>query len=325
MRKMGWLWISLLMTMLAVPAPAHAGDDAGIAAMLTLQAVDQRVSSIGYRLAAHGGDLCPEAAPLSGLEVHDISQYGGGDQADAVAAFGGGPWPKLLAVAEGSAAARAGLKPNDSVVAIEGAAVPAAPAARNDVARATWTLDLIERALADGKLTLSLERDGKPLTLGFTAERGCSSRFQTRISDALQSRADGRYVEINTGLVAFAADDAELAAVIAHEMAHNILHHRDRLDAQGMSRGVFQSFGKNARMMRDTEVEADRFSVYLLDRAGYDLAAAPRFWSRFLKARGTAFKDGTHPGRKERLTTIQTEIDRIQAARVKGEVARWPG
>ena len=48
--------------------------------------------------------------------------------------------------------------------------------------------------------------------------------------------------------------------------------HRVRLDAARVSRGFLGNFGRNARLIRETEVEADRLSVYLLERAGYDPA-----------------------------------------------------
>src|SRR3546814_17247433 len=67
--------------------------------------------------------------------------------------------------------------------------------------------------------------------------------------------------DLNQGLVDFSPDDAELAAAIAHELAHNILRHRARLDAAGVDRGLAKQFGRNARMFKQTEIEADRPSV----------------------------------------------------------------
>lgn len=314
----------LLMLALVPDRAAASGDD--IAALLAMQSIEERVVSVGHRLAASAGDLCPDAAPLSGLQLHDASQYQR-DQADDLAiAFGLGPWPKLLAVAKGSAAERAGLRANDSILTIDGAMPPPEGTRDQSYGRIGAVLAQLDAALVDGKVALGIERDGAAQAIDLLADRGCASRFQLKVTDSLQGKADGNYVEVTSGLVAFAADDAELAAAIAHEMAHNILRHRARLDAQGMSRGIFQKFGRNARLMRETEVEADRFSVYLLDRAGYDLAAAPRFWKRFGKARGGAFKDATHPGAKTRVANIEAEIAAIVAAKARGEVPEFvPG
>ena len=72
--------------------------------------------------------------------------------------------------------------------------------------------------------------------------------------------------------------------------------HRVRLDAgAACARGFLGNFGRNARRIRETEVEADRLSVYLMERAGYDPEAAVRFWSRFGR-RGLNFLGSpTHP------------------------------
>jgi hypothetical protein len=306
--------------LLVAAVPASASRDE-VADLLLLQAIEVRVATIGHRLAVSAGDLCAEQAALSGIQVHDASQYGKGAGGDLRQAFGAGPWPKVLAVADASAAARAGLRANDSILAVDGQAIPAARKF-GTYARAAATLALLDQGLSDGRMILAVERAGAPLQVEVTADRGCASRFQVKISTGMQGRADGDYVEVTTGLIAFAPDDAELAAGIAHEMAHNILRHRARLDEAGISRGILQNFGRNARLTRETEVEADRLSVHLLDRAGYPAAAAVAFWERFRTAIFT-FGDSTHPGGKERVAVLKAEIARIEAAKARGEKPRF--
>jgi predicted Zn-dependent protease len=139
-------------------------------------------------------------------------------------------------------------------------------------------------------------------------------------SRRLNAQADGRYVQITTAIADYVADDDELAAVIAHEFAHNVLGHRVRLDRARVSRGFFANFGSSATRIRETEAEADRFSVYLLDRAGYDPEAAVRFWSRFGR-RGLNFLGSpTHPNWQRRIALIEAEIAAIRAARAQGRV-----
>src|SRR4051794_24487682 len=58
-------------------------DEAGVRDLLRLQQLDQRVGTIGYRLARSAGTLCPEQLPLTGIAIQDLSAYGGGSQADA--------------------------------------------------------------------------------------------------------------------------------------------------------------------------------------------------------------------------------------------------
>jgi predicted Zn-dependent protease len=164
-----------------------------------------------------------------------------------------------------------------------------------------------------------VRRRGEDLTLDVGSEAGCATRFQLIPSRRLNAQADGRYVQVTTAIAEYVADDDELAAVIAHEFAHNILGHRVRLDQAHVSRGFFANFGSNASRIRETETEADRFSIYLLDRAGYDPGAAVRFWERFGR-RGLNFLGSpTHPNRQRRIALLQGEIDAVRAARARGE------
>ena len=134
----------------------------------------------------------------------------------------------------------------------------------------------------------------------------------------MNAEADGRYVQVTTALAQYVADDAELAAVLAHEFAHNILGHRVRLDAARVSRGFFGNFGRNAARIRETEIEADRFSIYLLDRAGYDPEAAVRFWTRFGQHGLNFLGSPTHPNWRSRIALFETEIAAIRRARAEG-------
>src|SRR3546814_9337771 len=93
-----------------------------------------------------------------------------------------------------------------------------------------------------------------------------------------------------------------LAAAVAHELAHNILRHRERLDAADVDRGLFKGFGRSARLFRQTEVEADRLSVWLMRGAGYDPQAAVRLWGRFGTRGGPVLiQPSTHPPRRDRV------------------------
>jgi predicted Zn-dependent protease len=86
---------------------------------------------------------------------------------------------------------------------------------------------------------------------------------------------------MTTRLLSFVRSDDELALVLAHEMAHNILGHPARLRALNVPRGPSRSLGKSGRHVWQTEEEADRLAVKLLAAAGYDLGAVMPFWRRF--------------------------------------------
>ncbi|MBP1181717.1 M48 family metalloprotease [Methylobacterium sp. PvR107] len=141
------------------------------------------------------------------------------------------------------------------------------------------------------------------------------------------------------GLVALASDTSEVAAVLAHEMAHVTLSHataRSELELRSalVSRVVadvlndpdtgaqlqHQSRFALARFSREQELEADATGVRTLAKAGYDPFAAGRFLTAL--NRSTGLKAGsatepdmlaTHPGTAERITQVTRAARRIGA------------
>lgn len=312
-------WLALLAGVAALPAAAAAAAPADrVAGLLTIRAQDARVATIGYRLAVANRAFCSDQAWLAGFAVHDLSQYGGEDRDAAARTFGLGGAPAVLALVEGGPAAAAGLRLDDHLLSIDGADIPRAGGDGHSFDLVEDVLDRLDAALADGVAELGIRRQGQPIAIRIEGVRGCPTRFQAVPGRTLQARADGIYVQVTSGIVAFVASDDELAALLAHEFAHNVLRHRRRLDDARVSRGLLANFGRNARLIRATEVEADRLSVHLLDRAGFDVDAGARFWRRF-GPRGIALFDApTHPPWRSRVAALAEEAARIRAARAAG-------
>ncbi len=283
-----------------------------------LQALDQRVLSVGHRLSIAATDLCDGGVPIAGFLIHDLSQYPNSARADVRRVFDLDTSPQVLATAEGGAAVAAGLRSDDAIVAIEGKPVAPADDASNSYRRTAAVVDAIEVAIADGDIAVSVERSDGIREIGWRAERGCPSRFGTRTGQSLDALADGIEVQVNVALVEFAADDGELAAVVAHEFSHNLLRHRARLNAAGVNRGFFGQFGRSGRMVRMTEEEADRLSVYLVARAGYPVESLLGFWERFASRRSDFLRAPTHMGSRERLALFRDEIARLKERQAAG-------
>lgn len=305
--------------LLSIPVTETEAQEPVDRSLLAMRALDQRVAEIGYRLAVAGRALCRSVENLPGFAVHDLSQYGADFRPAAIRAFGLDAGPGVLALVPGGPADRAGMRLDDVLLSLDGLAPPHGDPGRDRTFdRMARILDALDAAFADGNADIEVRRGDARLMLHVGSEPGCASRFQLIPSGRLNAEADGRYVQVTTAIAAYVADDAELAAVLAHEFAHNILGHRLRLDAARVSRGFFSNFGRNARNIRETEIEADRFSVYLLDRAGYDPEAAVRFWSRFGR-RGLNFLGSpTHPNWRSRIALFETEIAAIRRARAEG-------
>ena len=318
------MWRCLLILSVAVllvgAAPARANPDS----LLEQQRFDRIVNTVGYRLAASAGDLCSDKVALPGFLLHDLSQYSASDTADARIAFGFEDAPLILAVAPASRAFASGLREGDALLEIDGHALPP-PNARqhNSYARIAAILELLDEEARDNRLALRVRRAGETLLIDIVLESGCASRFQTHASTSIDARADGQYVQVNTGLITFAGTEEMLAAVISHELAHNILHHRVRLDARGVRRGLLGQLGRSARLVRKSEEEADRLSVYLMDRAGYPPDAIIAFLTRYRSSHVLGFlRAPTHMGEGDRIALVTQEIARLNAMRAAGESPR---
>lgn len=298
-----------------------------------LQAMDGQLATIGYHLATANAPLCDQLDGATGLQLHDIAQYRDRAAIDGIFAFESPV--EVEAVVPDSPAEAAGIVPGDALVALHyGPQTQSIDAMTEGLRDDPYTrIQRIADAFAvaqtaDEAVTLDLLRHGRPLSLALTPAPACASRFQLLIEKGYDAGADGRMVSVNLPLMQYAlgAPDGEgqLAAVVAHEFAHNILRHRERLNAVDIKRGLGRMFGKNPRRIRQTEEEADRLSVWLLANAGYDPVSAIRFWARFGREHGEGLiSDGTHARWKERARAIEQEIARLSAA-AKRDGARVP-
>jgi beta-barrel assembly-enhancing protease len=280
------MWFSILL--LSAMSPAQA--------LLDAQAQDSGVAAIAYRLQTADVGLCRDVVPQSGLLFHDLTQYPIAQRATARALFGLDARAAILAVVAKSAGDKAGLRAGDRIVAVDGHAPVSALDAE----------DRLGRAMAVAPAELQIDRGGKSITLRLAGTPGCASRVQVIPGSGLNATADGTYVQVTAGVIAQAKDDGELASIIAHEMAHNILRHRVWLNR----------LGRSARNIRATEIEADRLSVYLAARAGYDALAPARFWRHFgVKTGAGIFSDGTHLRTKARVALLETVASEVAAGK----------
>jgi hypothetical protein len=318
--------VSLALALL-VPQPLLARSvqpPDGLAQQLTtLQASDARVSAVAFRLSAANAELCPVTRILPGFNVHQIGQYAPEARPAAVSAFGLGRFPVILTIAPRSHAEAAGLRVGDSVTALAGVDTrtffppPGRKAAYQGIQRFEAAL---EAALDSGPVELAVTGPAGSRRVQLIGDRGCASRVQVVPSTSIKGSADGTYVQISSRLVEFVRDDDELALVIAHEMAHNVLQHRARLRKQGVPGGLLRSFGKNASKVRSTEAEADYYALYMIARAGFDPAKAPAFWGRLGNKMGLGlFSSPTHPGWSSRAEAARLAIAEIQGKRAAGK------
>ena len=297
---MKWAAGILLMAAWITPSDAAAPED--LAAYQALAQHDLRLATIGYRLAQANAPFCDRKTLSPGWVLHDEAQYP--DKGLAKTAFVFRSPVTISSVVPGGEAAQLGLQAGDGIAAVDGIDVTGPNIVKNGraTARVAKIQTLLEAAFAkSGTAIVSMKTAAGPKDVKLQPSAICSSVFWVDTKTKLDAGADGVSVRVTQGLMTFAAaDDAELAAVVAHEMAHNMLRHRDRLAATGSAK----------KQVLATEIEADRLSVWLMQNAGYDPAAAVRFIERFGRKTSLGiFSDGSHLRWRNRQTLMQAEID----------------
>ncbi|QWC56742.1 hypothetical protein F7D01_06225 [Erythrobacter sp. 3-20A1M] len=292
-----------------VATPARAADlPRGFA---KLRAQDALVQRVGYRLADGNGALCPQTAPATGLLLHDLATYGEEDARALQAGLALAGPIGVESVVPGSPAARAGIALDDTVLAIGNRSIGDFPF---DARRSWARLQAIEAALetalrADGVARLTLSRNGERRTVELGAVPACATRFEV-VQMGGKAAAEGTRVVIGNDFAGFGYPEDEFGAALAHELAHNILRHRARLDTAGRS----------MRNERETEREADRMMPWLLANAGYDPIAAVRFMQRVGPGHaGGIFRERTHDSWQDRARALALEAELVaQTMRVTG-------
>ncbi len=146
----------------------------------------------------------------------------------------------------------------------------------------------------------------------------------------------GGKIGVFTGLLELVESDAELAAVIGHEIAHVELEHANqRMSAETLralggvgaavltkdmkedernkillAYGIGTQVGVILPYSRYHESEADRLGLLISARAGYDPHAALSFWEKMQEAGGKKPPEflSTHPSYRTRMETLRETL-----------------
>lgn len=139
----------------------------------------------------------------------------------------------------------------------------------------------------------------------------CSGRFIVSPDKQLNAWANGRDIAVTGKMMQFAGEDDALAFVVAHELAHNILAHAERL------RGISSQFigPADAQRIKDTEIEADTLAIELIVKAGFNPEAAQRLLAKMAK-RGSAKVPATYPSMAERIRLLETLMNNPGKAQI---------
>ncbi len=139
----------------------------------------------------------------------------------------------------------------------------------------------------------------------------------------------GGFVYVNTGLIAAADNEAQLASVMAHEIGHIAGRHsiqqmrqmaiaRGVASAAGLDRSTAVGIGVELALRRPNsrqdEFEADQMGLQYLTQAGYAPSAMVAFMEKLLRSGGSVPSFlSTHPATGDRIKALDQAIEATEA------------
>ena len=289
-----------------------------------------RIQNVSFPLLEAAAPLCDDNTVLSiGLDVATGYDFDEIFQRAAREALGLGVEVTVLNVVEGGPAARAGLQKGDILTAVNDN-----PLVEGPNASTIFNNLLREEMASDTTISLSVSRDQAQMDLDVTAIAVCNYQVILVLRDELNAYADGDNVFITRRMLRFTDDDKELALVIAHELAHNIMDHIPKrqqnfwvgavIDIAATTQGIDTDgfFGDltSRAYSQEFEAEADYVGMYVLARTGTDLDGASYFWRRMaVESPGNIDSHSlTHPATAERFLALEATVTEINEKKAAG-------
>ena len=174
---------------------------------------------------------------------------------------------------------------------------------------------------------------GQELLTSNEGTRNIPYSFQVVASEEVNAFATpGGFVYVTTGLLQAADNQAQLASVVAHEIAHIEKKHSIKaLKQAAIAQGIAETTGVSTSTLaqigyqlavdlpqsREHEYEADRVGLEILQQAGYPPRAFANFLQKLQGGNQPEFLR-THPTGTNRIEAIASEIESSQGSSSKG-------
>ncbi|HYF48712.1 MAG TPA: M48 family metallopeptidase [Planctomycetota bacterium] len=194
-----------------------------------------------------------------------------------------------------------------------------------------------EKVSTDAEIIALVERVGKRLAAA-APDKGFKYDFTVLESDQVNAFClPGGKVCVYTGILPYCQNEAGLATVMGHEIAHAIARHGGERMSKGLivegvgagidallsergasattknvtraAYGAGTTVGVMLPYSRSHESEADYLGLTYMSKAGYDPNEAPKFWERFsaLKSNVPNFLS-THPASEDRARDLKAKL-----------------
>jgi len=284
------------------PEGAEVDTEANLQLRMALEdqiAQERKIDGVVFRLMSAAAEFCGEQTTYDyGMVLANRNSFEGSRQALAATTFGLDDSVRVLSVLPGSPAAEAGLREGDSVLGIGGQAMQGGAGA---VARAN---EALKKAGPAGTELALAGPNSRRVSIQPVAV--CDYPVQVMDTDKINAYADGARIRITRGMVWFAREETELALVISHELAHNVMGHA------GLFANAFAD-------KKSQEADADYVGLYIMARAGYAIEQAPLFWRRVAVAFPSMIESSaSHPLMPQRFVALKKATEEIRDKESRG-------
>ena len=285
-----------------------------------------RLQRISHQILTRSAWLCGEKNTTRILNAVFVNRHSfGKDHVKATEYFGYDERPKV-------AASGSTLEVDDEIVSL---AEHTIPSGAEGITTLRHHLNQIDRNTET--ITATVLRNGQEQRLEVPLDLACDYKIGLTARGIINAFADGYSVKVDTGMMRFLRTDDELALVIGHEIAHNLMGHIPKkwgnfavgsvLDLALFLATGYQSssFGQMSAQLLNSqgfELEADYVGLYLTAGAGYEIDDAPELWRRM----GLFYPEAvdpkiwsTHPSSSERAASLVLSVQEVKDKLAAGE------
>lgn len=304
-------------------------------ALVVEQQVDyvRKLNRVAFPVMVNGEALCRSVkriAALSGFRATNKYSFKKDLRKAAEEIHGIDGKIRVLAVAPGSPAEAAGVRLGDEIVELNGWKVPEGKDALGNLGD-----KYDELTKGGGTLSLVLGNGQTTRTVEITPVAGCDYTYSINPGSDINAFADGDSIFVESGMMEFVRTDEELATVVGHEVAHNLMGHISKqqgnaaigfvfdLLAAGLgvnTQGAFSNAAARA-FSQEFEAEADYVGLYLTARAGFKIDSAPQFWRRMGVRHPGNIKTNhaaSHPATPYRFIALEKTVGEIRRKQKDG-------
>lgn len=294
-------------------------------ALQSLVALQDRLYQVAAPLLVNNPELCKtHARNLLGFTAKNRYSYSPEFLKAAERVLGLDDRLQVMGVLAGGGAERAGLRRGDILLAVENNTLPEGKNAERQAASVLAPL-VTKRS----SVRLKLLRNGAITELTIPLTNACAFGIELGNTDRVAAYADGYRVLVTRGMMSFVRSDEELAYVLAKEMAHNTLAHANRQRMSATIGGIIDNLTRAQPdmstmsglagvkpMPQNLDGMADKLSLYLLARAGYNLDNVVPFWQRMAKehpASKLTSYTALHPATAYRVRIMEKTLREVKA------------